>query len=80
MAVRLYTEEKHNVMRNRWADLFGIPEEKRFIQKPYKFEGVTFVQMIPPENVAGVRKWKTREDDIFVSTYPKSGMSTLLFT
>ncbi|KAJ8040141.1 Sulfotransferase family cytosolic 1B member 1 [Holothuria leucospilota] len=73
MAVRQYTEEEHNVMSQRWAELFAIPEEMRFIHKPYKFEGVTFMKMIPPENVAGVREWKTREDDIFVSTYPKSG-------
>ncbi|KAJ8040140.1 Sulfotransferase family cytosolic 1B member 1 [Holothuria leucospilota] len=74
MAVRQYTEEEHNVITQSWAELFAVPEDMCFIYKRYKFEGVTFVHFIPPENVAAVREWKTREDDIFISTYPKSVM------
>ncbi|KAJ8040139.1 Sulfotransferase family cytosolic 1B member 1 [Holothuria leucospilota] len=73
MAVRQYSEEEHNVMTEKWAEFFGIPEELRFIYKLYKFEGVTFGHLIPAEYIGGVRDWKTREDDIFISTYPKSG-------
>ncbi|KAJ8040135.1 Sulfotransferase family cytosolic 1B member 1 [Holothuria leucospilota] len=72
-SLRQNTEEEHNVMMQRKAEYFGIPEEKRFIYKRYMFEGVIFYQLTPPENIAGVRDWKTREDDIFILTYPKSG-------
>ncbi|KAJ8040142.1 Sulfotransferase family cytosolic 1B member 1 [Holothuria leucospilota] len=73
MEVRQYSEDEHNVMSHRLAELFGIPEEERAILELHKFEGVRFYHLVGPENVARVREFETREDDIVISTYSKSG-------
>ncbi|KAJ8040137.1 Sulfotransferase family cytosolic 1B member 1 [Holothuria leucospilota] len=68
-----YTEEEHSAMLQRQMELFGISVGSHSAPKMYKFEGVTFNTSMPPEIIVGVRDWNTRQEDIFISTYPKSG-------
>lgn len=74
MAVH-YTQEQHDQKQREIAELFGIPEEARAIAKRHDFEGVMFTNTSPPKSLLEIRDWETKEDDVFVATYPKSGRS-----
>ncbi|XP_071845980.1 amine sulfotransferase-like [Apostichopus japonicus] len=68
-----YTQEQHDQKQRELAKLFGIPEEASAIAKRHDFEGVMFTNTSPPKSLLEIRDWETKEDDVFVATYPKSG-------
>ncbi|PIK33640.1 putative sulfotransferase 1C2 [Apostichopus japonicus] len=67
-----YTQEQHDQKQRELAKLFGIPEEASAIAKRHDFEGVMFTNTSPPKSLLEIRDWETKEDDVFVATYPKS--------
>lgn len=72
MALR-YTEEEHEEIQREFVRLFKVDEDKMELAKKHKFEGVVFNGITPPKSLIEIKDWETREDDIFVTTYPKSG-------
>ena len=45
--------------------------------KTHEYKGVTMFEMAMPEIYESLKTWETRPDDVYVITYPKSGISNI---
>ncbi|PIK51295.1 putative sulfotransferase 1A1 [Apostichopus japonicus] len=72
MVVRYSLEEQNDMLRELTKP-FGLPEPLQKLNEMHEYEGVPFSGFVPAKSLEIIRDWETRDDDIFITTYPKSG-------
>lgn len=65
--------KRHEMMEKIMAEKFGIPPELSAVLKTHKYKGTTFNGMSPPQILDAIPDFETREEDVFITSYPKSG-------
>ena len=48
---------------------------KKMTTQTFKYKGITFDPISPLENLQAMETFPVRDEDIFIVTYPKCGMS-----
>lgn len=64
----------HEAVSVSFLKMENIADEFRnILEDTYDYKGMPCSKLIPQSSVEALIDWETREDDIFIATYPKSG-------